>query len=639
MRRGGNCLAPTDCATRAIELLLVFDEAWRKRRLGGAYDLVFVHSMAKNVLDFARSQIEWMCGDAQKSFDGASKRRSGHPLALHDVRCASTVAEALKGDAPKCVVAARGELETGAAARLFRGWASDERSVVVLTSPAPLLGADGAGESVAALLEAGKTEVVVRHGARVALVGESLAVSLAARAERRKAKRAADELRRRADEMARGVLLLEEAGGAAARDVDALDDDLDDDDDDDDAHRNGGGVGLDGREVAAKDGGRRVRRKSQRKLLESFKANALFARFSQPAHATFAPRPKRAPADDYGAPLPQDVVDAMAKARQSLTGLETRDGYGHLAEDLVPSPDGAPHTSGGDAGDGFDAMDVDASEPRRKARTHEDAAYDDAATDDDDPTVAMVAKTLTVAVRCRVVRVRGLEGLCDGRSLKALLSRVAPRSVLVHPAAAGSAAGDKLAKFARDRLFPRAADALVAAPRAGDTVDLAAWLGRAPLADAELSWRIVHAHSGAATPLGDGFEVSRVTAAVLVTDDAAPKKKPPRLVLDSELLETKARALPAGDARNVDSGAAAPHKAPAKLWLSAKDVVLPSLKEKLATEGVKAAFKAGALVCDGAIVVRKEADARGNSKLFVDGPLCPEYYTVSRIVQSAFSLV
>ena len=118
------------------------------------------------------------------------------------------------------------------------------------------------------------------------------------------------------------------------------------------------------------------------------------------------------------------------------------------------------------------------------------------------------------------VGVRGLEGLCDGRSLKALLSRVAPRGVLVCPAVASGkdGAAEKLAKFARDRLFPERAEALVAAPRPGETVDLGPWLGRAPLADAELSWRIVHAHQGAATSLGDGFDVSRVFSAVLDDD-------------------------------------------------------------------------------------------------------------------------
>ena len=103
--------------------------------LGGAYDLVFVHATARSVLDFARSQLEWMAPEAQDSFDGTTgtRRGGGHPLALREVRCASSVAEVLskRSDAPKCVIAARSELETGAAARLLREWAGDARNFVV----------------------------------------------------------------------------------------------------------------------------------------------------------------------------------------------------------------------------------------------------------------------------------------------------------------------------------------------------------------------------------------------------------------------------------------------------------------------------------------------------------------------------
>ena len=94
-----------------------------------------------------------------------ARRGGGHPLALREVRCTSSVcrlcrnqtsrftshwlictqvAEALakRPDAPKCVVAARPELETGAAARLLREWAGDARNVVVLTArPGAPLGA------------------------------------------------------------------------------------------------------------------------------------------------------------------------------------------------------------------------------------------------------------------------------------------------------------------------------------------------------------------------------------------------------------------------------------------------------------------------------------------------------------------
>ena len=93
LRHGGHALFPAEGASRALELLLVLDEAWRRRNLGGAYDLVFVHATARSVLDFARSQLEWMAPEAQDSFDGTTgaRRGGGHPLALREVRCTSSV--------------------------------------------------------------------------------------------------------------------------------------------------------------------------------------------------------------------------------------------------------------------------------------------------------------------------------------------------------------------------------------------------------------------------------------------------------------------------------------------------------------------------------------------------------------------
>ncbi|KAH8049386.1 hypothetical protein JL722_11916 [Aureococcus anophagefferens] len=355
LRRGGHCLVPADCGSRASSSASP-RRGLAVQRLGGAYDLVFVHSMAKNVLDFARSQIEWMCGDAQKAFDGV-EAPLGPPLALRELDAA--------------VAAKRARLE-------------------------------------------------------------------AARAEA--------DLRRRAEEMARGVLLLEDEDGGAV--------DLDDDDDD-----AAGDVGLEGPAGDGRDGGRRGA-----------------------AHAARAAR------DD---PVEEEAPEA----------------------------------------DGADEAAAAAAAPRKRGRAVFDAAYDDAPSDDD---------ATTRWDRMPV-------DLDDG-------------------------AAEKLASR-------------------GDV-------------------------------LGDGFDVSRVFSAVLVDDDGA---KATKLVLDSELLE----------AADADGAGAAP----SKLWLSARDVVLPALKEKLAAEGVKAVFKAGSLVCDGAIVVRKAADDRGNAQLVVDGPLCPESYAVSRLVQSAFSLV
>ena len=64
-----------------------------------------------------------------------------------------------------------------------------------------------------------------------------------------------------------------------------------------------------------------------------------------------------------------------------------------------------------------------------------------------------------------------------------------------------------------------------------------------------------------------------------------------------------------------------------------------SSKKKLAEAGIASRFQAGALVCAGSIVVRKASDDRGAARVVVDGPLCEDYYAVSRVVRNAFALV
>ena len=58
--RGGNVLLPSDAAGRSLELLLLLEGLWRERRLGEGpqpFRLVFVHAMAWNVIEYAKSQV------------------------------------------------------------------------------------------------------------------------------------------------------------------------------------------------------------------------------------------------------------------------------------------------------------------------------------------------------------------------------------------------------------------------------------------------------------------------------------------------------------------------------------------------------------------------------------------------------
>ncbi|KAH8046490.1 hypothetical protein JL721_12374 [Aureococcus anophagefferens] len=312
---------------------------------------------------------------------------AGPPLALREVRVVASVEDALRATRP----ASSPRAASSSAARARRSSrASDGAAASASRRPR----ARGGAPSAAAALEGGARSVATRRGSRVPLWGAELDAPSRKRA-RLEAARAEADLRRRAEEMARGVLLLEDEDGGAV--------DLDDDDDD-----AAGDVGLEGPAGDGRDGGRRVRRRTQRELLESFKANALFARFAQPAHPTFAPLAKKAPSDDYGAPLPEAIRAALVKARSSLLGLETRDGMNFLGED-DPVEEEAPEA------DGADEAAAAAAAPRKRGRAVFDAAYDDAPSDDD-ATTRWDRMPVDLDVRCRVVRVRGLEGLCDGRS-------------------------------------------------------------------------------------------------------------------------------------------------------------------------------------------------------------------------------
>jgi cleavage and polyadenylation specificity factor subunit 2 len=113
LRRDGNVLLPVDCAGRVLELLVLLDKYWDKQRLSATYNLIWVAPMGANVLDFARSQLEWM--SAQKMgapFDSDQ----GHPLKLPCVRVCSSSAELeallqAQGQNPSCILASGLTLE------------------------------------------------------------------------------------------------------------------------------------------------------------------------------------------------------------------------------------------------------------------------------------------------------------------------------------------------------------------------------------------------------------------------------------------------------------------------------------------------------------------------------------------------
>lgn len=133
LRRGGNVLLPTDASGRVLELLLLFSQYWDKNRLASTYNLCWVGPMSCNVIDYARSQLEWMASPLGQQFDS----QRGHPYALKSVHMCSSVSELEaieeQNQLPMAVFASGASLEHGPARDLLLKYADNPDNAIILT--------------------------------------------------------------------------------------------------------------------------------------------------------------------------------------------------------------------------------------------------------------------------------------------------------------------------------------------------------------------------------------------------------------------------------------------------------------------------------------------------------------------------
>lgn len=112
LRRDGNVLLPVDCSGRVLEILVILDRFWEQQRLQATYNLIWVAPMGGNVLDFARSQLEWM---SAKKMGAPFDSGQGHPLKLPSIRICSSTAELdailQQNQNPSCILASGLTLE------------------------------------------------------------------------------------------------------------------------------------------------------------------------------------------------------------------------------------------------------------------------------------------------------------------------------------------------------------------------------------------------------------------------------------------------------------------------------------------------------------------------------------------------
>lgn len=134
LRRDGNVLLPCDVSGRVLEVLLALHNHWDRHRLAASYHLIWCGPMAPNVLDFARSQLEWMGTKLGHVFDAQA---GPHPLTLPHVHVCTNTRELEKFLAenpnPACVVASGLSLEGGPARDLLLSWADNVDNAILFT--------------------------------------------------------------------------------------------------------------------------------------------------------------------------------------------------------------------------------------------------------------------------------------------------------------------------------------------------------------------------------------------------------------------------------------------------------------------------------------------------------------------------
>lgn len=135
VRMEGNVLIPCETAGRTLEILQILGKYWADNKFTGMYHLCFLSPMGKNVLEFAKSQLEWMSDSISRGFYTGKP----NPFALSNLNICSSIKEILLlGNGPKVVLVTDASLSMGMSKELLLRWGGDPRCrVIFVDQPDP----------------------------------------------------------------------------------------------------------------------------------------------------------------------------------------------------------------------------------------------------------------------------------------------------------------------------------------------------------------------------------------------------------------------------------------------------------------------------------------------------------------------
>ncbi|KAF1750887.1 hypothetical protein GCK72_017438 [Caenorhabditis remanei] len=132
VRQKGDCMIVIDTAGRVLELAYLLDQLWGNADAGlSTYNLVMMSHVASSVVQFAKSQLEWM---NEKLFKYDSNSARYNPFTLKHITLCHSHQELMRVRSPKVVLCSSQDMESGFSRELFLDWCSDSRNGVILTA-------------------------------------------------------------------------------------------------------------------------------------------------------------------------------------------------------------------------------------------------------------------------------------------------------------------------------------------------------------------------------------------------------------------------------------------------------------------------------------------------------------------------
>ncbi|KAK6182594.1 hypothetical protein SNE40_010244 [Patella caerulea] len=131
MRNDGNVLVAMDTAGRMLELAQLLDQMWRSTESGlSTYSLALLNNVSFNVIEFAKSQVEWMSDKIMRAFED----NRNNPYQFKHLKLCHNLAELSRIPEPKVVLASTPDLQSGYSRDLFIAWCGNSKNSIVLTT-------------------------------------------------------------------------------------------------------------------------------------------------------------------------------------------------------------------------------------------------------------------------------------------------------------------------------------------------------------------------------------------------------------------------------------------------------------------------------------------------------------------------